>query len=940
MSQTTKENPSKQSKRFLKTLEFPVGKLSFYSLKLVDKEYGNVTKLPYSIRILLENIIRNYNGFSINDEHIKTILNWKPKPELKDIPFLPARVLMQDFTGVPSVVDIASIRSEVLRKGKQAEKINPEIPVDLIIDHSVQADYYGTNYAFEKNVEIEYQRNEERYSLLKWANLSLKNFKVLPPGMGICHQVNLEYLATVVTKKNGFAFPDTLVGTDSHTPMVNGIGVVGWGVGGIEAEAAMLGQPIYFMLPEVIGLKLTGALKEGITSTDLVLTIAELLRKQGVVGKFVEVFGTGLNNLTVPDRATISNMSPEFGCTITYFPPDEKTLEYLQITGRTKKHIDTVEKYLKANLLWRENEDAISYTKILELNLSEIKPCIAGPKRPQDKILLDNVKNKFIEILKSSFEREYVGLDKRAEDNWQNEGGGLSEPKDYSVQKNLESYEIEIAPQNKVKNGLKSVSIKVNSDEFLLSDGSIVIAAITSCTNTSNPSVMLGAGLLAKKAVEKGLKTKTWVKTSLAPGSKVVTEYFEKANLTPFLDALGFHLVGYGCTTCIGNSGQLPTHISKAVTENNLVVASILSGNRNFEARIHPLVKMNYLSSPMLVVAYAIAGRIDIDFTNEPVGFDPNLNPVYLNEILPTNDEINYVMNKVLDAKDFRNNYKRIFQGDDRWNLLKADQSEIYHWEDSSTYIKEAPFFKDISIIEGKNKNILSARVLLKLGDSITTDHISPAGSIAEDSAAGKYLKENGVEKINFNSYGSRRGNHEVMIRGTFANVRLKNQLVNKEGSWAIYHPTGEIMTVFDAAMKYKNDNIPLIILAGKEYGSGSSRDWAAKGTALLGVKAILAESFERIHRSNLVGMGVLPLRFNDGENYASLGLLGDEVFDISDIEENLSPNKKVNVIAKKRDGNKVEFKVTVRLDSPIEIEYYKNGGILQYVLKNFLKNN
>ena len=756
--------------------------------------------------------------------------------------------------------------------------------------------------------------------------------------MGICHQVNLEYLAKVVTIKDGVAFPDTLVGTDSHTPMVNGIGVVGWGVGGIEAEAAMLGQPIYIMLPEVIGLKLSGKLKEGTTSTDLVLAIAELLRKEGVVGKFVEVFGDGLNNLTVPDRATISNMSPEFGCTITYFPPDTKTLEYLKITGRSKQHIDTVEKYLKANLLWRENEDKIEYTKILNLNLNNIQPSIAGPKRPQDKILLSDAKDKFIDILNKSYEREYIKVEEREEGRWLNEGGRILDSVDFPDKKILDEIGAEINTQNN-KNGLKSVSIKVDNTKFLLSDGSIVIAAITSCTNTSNPSVMIGAGLVARNAVKKGLKSKPWVKTSLAPGSKVVTKYYEKANLTPYLDALGFQLVGYGCTTCIGNSGQLPPYISEAIIKNNLVTASILSGNRNFEARIHPLIKMNFLASPMLVVAFAITGRIDIDLSKDPLGFDPNFQPVYLKDVWPSLEEIQSVMNQVLDSKDYKKNYESIFKGDEHWASLKTSKSEIYNWDKNSTYIKEAPFFKNISDSPNKTSDINSAVVLLKLGDSVTTDHISPAGAIAEDSSAGVYLKANGIEKKEFNSYGSRRGNHEVMVRGTFANVRLKNLLVDKEGSWTIYHPTGETLTIFDAAMKYKKDGTPLIILVGKEYGSGSSRDWAAKGVSLLGVKAVIAESFERIHRSNLVGMGVLPLQFDKGENISSLDLKGNETYYIIGLED-LQPHKKIKIVVRNKNEIVKEFYAEAKLDSPIEVEYFKNGGILQYVLRSFLNKS
>lgn len=922
--------------RCIKTMSHISGKVKYFSLKELIKKKYDINRLPFSIRILLENIIRNYDGFSVTNDHLNTILNWKPKPAAKEIPYLPARVLMQDFTGVPSVVDIASIRSEVARQNKNPEKINPQIPVDLIIDHSVQVDYFGTNYAFQKNVDLEYHRNGERYSLLKWANSSFKNFRVLPPGMGICHQVNLEFLADVVTIRKGIVFPDTLVGTDSHTPMVNGIGVVGWGVGGIEAEAAMLGQPIYIMLPEVIGLKVTGNLRAGTTSTDLVLTIAELLRKYGVVGKFVEVFGDGLKNLTVPDRATISNMSPEFGCTITYFPPDHKTLEYLRITGRTQKHIDVVENYLKANLLWRENEELINYSDIINLRLEDIVPSIAGPKRPQDKISLDRVKDKFIDILRTGYEREYVSIGEREEGRWLYEGGHLREPGSVQDAALLESADVEIETARKSKNNLKSVEIKFGGTEFQLSDGSVVIAAITSCTNTSNPAVMLGAGLIARNAIQKGLKTKPWVKTSLAPGSRVVTEYFKKANLTPFLEGLGFHIVGYGCTTCIGNSGQLPVHIGKAIVDNNLITASVLSGNRNFEARIHSLVKMNFLMSPILVVAYALAGRIDIDFYNEPLGYDPNFQPVFLRNIWPDPDDIQKVMSEVLDSKDYKNNYKTIFNGNDEWNSLKASKSEIYNWDSDSTYIKEAPFFRNISAEPGKVPDIISANVLLKLGDSITTDHISPAGAIAEDSPAGRYLLSLGIEKKDFNSYGSRRGNHEVMVRGTFANVRLKNQLTDREGGWTVYNPDGKVMTIFDASMKYQENKIPLIILAGKEYGSGSSRDWAAKGVSLLGVKAVIAESFERIHRSNLVGMGVLPLQFDQGENCEALSLKGDENYTITDLDE-IYPNKKLKVIVKKNGDTVKEFNVIARLDSRIETDYYYNGGILQYVLRKFL---
>ena len=921
-----------------KILTTSQGNFKYIDLTDIQKDGINIEALPFSIRILLENILRNYNGTTFSEQHLANIMGWTPKPLQHEIPYLPARVLMQDFTGVPSIVDIASIRSEVARKGKNPQLINPQVPVDLIIDHSVQVDFFGTSYAYQRNVDLEYQRNHERYTLLKWAKSSFENFNVLPPGMGICHQVNLEYLAKVAIIRDRLIYPDTLVGTDSHTPMINGIGVIGWGVGGIEAEAVMLGQPIYIMLPEVIGLQLTGQLQEGTTATDLVLTVAELLRKKGVVGKFVEVFGDGLNHLTVPDRATISNMSPEFGCTVTYFPPDQKTMEYLQVTGRDKKHIEVVEQYLKSNLLWRENEDKITYTEVVKLDLSTIVPSLAGPKRPQDKISLRNVKKRFIEILDSSYKRGYVMYDDRGESRWTNEGGhpeGYQPVKDEDSKK-LEHTGIEVMTETEISRGLKSIKIKTPASEYLLSDGSLVIAAITSCTNTSNPSVMIGAGLLAKKAVEKGLDTRPWVKTSLAPGSKVVTEYLEKAHLLPFLEALGFHVVGYGCTTCIGNTGPLPVHINKAISENDMIVGSVLSGNRNYEARIHPLIKMNFLASPQLVVAYAIAGRIDIDFMEEPVALDKNLEPVYLRDIWPTSEEVQEVMGKVVTAEDYITNYSNVFQGDEKWQALQAPASKVYEWDENSTYIKEAPFFRDISEKPGLIKDIRSARVLLKLGDSVTTDHISPAGSIQETSAAGQYLRSKEVEKLDFNSYGARRGNHEVMVRGTFANVRLKNELVIKEGSFTLFHPTGATMSVYEAAVKYKETNTPLIILAGKEYGSGSSRDWAAKGVTLLGVRAIIAESFERIHRSNLVGMGVLPLQFLPGESIGSLGLQGDENFDIENLDE-LTPGKLINVTVTTSSGTVSIIKVVARLDSPVEITYFRNGGILQYVLRQFL---
>lgn len=929
----------KDRESFQKKLSTPSGTYTYYSLREVLKNGNNIERLPFSIRILVENILRNLNGKSINENHLESILNWGSGDENVEIPFLPARVLMQDFTGVPAIVDLASIRSEVARRGKDPRKINPHVPVDLIIDHSVQVDYFGTTYAYDRNIELEYKRNAERYSLLKWAKASLNNFNVLPPGMGICHQVNLEFLATVVSAKDELLFPDTLVGTDSHTPMINGIGVLGWGVGGIEAEAVMLGQPMYFKLPEVIGLKLTGRLKEGITSTDLVLSVADLLRRKSVVEKFVEVFGDGLDNLSVPDRATISNMSPEFGSTVTYFPPDQKTLDYLRITGRPEKLIDTVEKYLKENLLWRVDEEKIKYSEIVELRLDDIKPSLAGPKRPQDKIEVGSLKDNFIEIMKKTYEREYISPDERPVGKWSDEGGHIPErlPEQELTREAIESVDIEVMP--KKKSGLKSVRVRTGNSEYLLSDGAIVIASITSCTNTSNPSVMIGAGLLAKKAVEKGLITKPWVKTSLAPGSQVVTDYLKKAGLLPYLEALGFHVVGYGCMTCIGNSGPLPLHIHQAVSDSNLVVASVLSGNRNFEARIHSLVKMNFLASPPLVVAYALTGRVDINLQAEPIAYDPNLEPIYLSDIWPSQEEVNAVMDEVLDSGDFVENYKKIYNGDENWNQLEAPMSDVYKWNEESTYLREAPFFYDLPAEPSAIKEIRSARVLLMLGDSITTDHISPAGSIGENTPAGLYLKDHGILRPDFNSYGSRRGNHEVMIRGTFANIRLKNQLVSNEGGYTIYFPEEKLMTVYEAAEKYRESDTPLIILAGKDYGSGSSRDWAAKGAALLGVKAIIAESFERIHRSNLVGMGVLPVQLLSGVTISSLGLNGDESFDLF-ISEEITPRQIIRINATDKTGRITEFHAMIRLDSNTELSYYRHGGILQYVVRNHLKSN
>jgi aconitate hydratase len=900
------------------------------SLSKLEKEGRQISRLPFSIRILLENVLRNHDNFAITDEHLDTLVNWDPAGTDKEIPFKPARVLMQDFTGVAAVVDIASIRAEVIRKGKEGAKINPAIPVDLVVDHSVQVDFFGTDYSYTKNVAYEYERNKERYQLLKWAQQAFDNFTVVPPGMGICHQVNLEYLAKGVINRDGWLFPDTLVGTDSHTPMVNGIGVLGWGVGGIEAEAAILGQPIYFSCPQVIGLKLSGRLTEGVTATDMVLAITQLLRKYGVVDKFVEVFGDGLDHLSVPDRATISNMSPEFGCTVTYFPIDHQTLQYMHRTNRPPEQIAQVEAYCRENMLWRHGNEEITYTDILEVDLGGIQSAVAGPKRPQDRILVKDLHNEFESLLNKEFKRMYTPEGKRRDTAWLSEGGsGTSFT--YEIQKQVEEVAVEV-------DYLKSVRIKIKNEEYVLSDGAITIAAITSCTNTSNPSVMIGAGLVAKKAISRGLYVKPWVKTSLAPGSRVVTEYLKRAGLLTELEALRFHIVGYGCTSCIGNSGPLPPAIAEAVEKGNLVVASVLSGNRNFEARVHPQVKMNFLASPLLVVAYAIAGRIDVDMLTAPLGYDPNGEPVYLRDIWPTQEEINEAVAAAVKQEDFENIYKVIFDGDEQWRGLLAPSGKDYHWSNDSTYIREAPFFNGLPEATAPLQDIKDARVLLKLGDSVTTDHISPAGSFKSDTPAGKYLLDHGIDPRLFNSYGSRRGNHEVMIRGTFANVRIKNELSPKEGGFTTIIPSGAVLPIYDAAMQYAANKVPLIILAGKEYGSGSSRDWAAKGTNLLGVKAVIAESYERIHRSNLVGMGVLPLQYMEGENADFLQLSGTEAYSITGVSKDLTPGKVLTVTAIPAAGDPISFKVKCKLNSLIEIEYYRHGGILQYVLRDFLK--
>ena len=857
---------------------------------------GNVARLPFSLKVLLENLLRHEDERFVLAGDIHALAGWDPSSAEgateKEISFMPARVLLQDFTGVPAVVDLAAMREAMRTLGGDPKKINPLLPAELVIDHSVQVDKFGTRGSFAFNADMEMQRNIERYAFLRWGQKGFRNFKVVPPDTGICHQVNLEYLARVVfrEKQDGqwIAFPDSLVGTDSHTTMVNGLGVFGWGVGGIEAEAAMLGQPLSMLIPAVIGFKLYGRLPEGGTATDLVLTVTHMLRKKGVVGKFVEFYGTGLSSLTLPDRATIANMAPEYGATMGFFPVDEETLAYLRFTARDEEHVNLVEAYTKEQGLFRTDAtpDPI-FSDRLELDLATVVPTMAGPKRPQDSVFLTDAK--------ISFEKS-----------------------------------LGAAP--------KSVDVQNNGDHFELSDGSVVIAAITSCTNTSNPSLMLGAGLLAKKAVERGLTSKPWVKTSFAPGSKVVSDYLAKAGLTPYLESLRFHLVGYGCTTCIGNSGPLSDPISKAIKDNNLVAVSVLSGNRNFEGRINPLCRANYLASPPLVVAYALAGRMDLDIVKEPLGKDKGGKPVYLRDIWPTPAEVEATMRSSVSSDMFKKEYADVFTGDEHWQALPIPEGDLYAWDSKSTYINHPPFFQDMPRKPVALKDLSGLRALAVLGDSVTTDHISPAGSIPADTPAGKYLISRGVQPKDFNSYGARRGNHEVMVRGTFANIRLRNLLApGTEGGWTIHQPSGEKMSIYDAAVKYYEQHVPLIVVAGKEYGSGSSRDWAAKGTALLGVRAVLAESFERIHRSNLVGMGILPLEFLPDQNLKTLGLTGLEIFDVEGLAQNFEPRKKMNVRARGANGVEKTFTAITRVDTPFELAYYQHGGILQYVLRQML---
>ena len=894
---------------------------TYFRLDAVEKAgLTKLARLPYSLKILLENLLRFEDGRSVTRADIEALARWSPREASeKEIAFRPARVLLQDFTGVPCVVDLAAMRDAMAAMGGDPKAINPLQPVELVIDHSVQIDFFGSNDALQKNADLEFERNRERYAFLKWGQSALDGFRAVPPDTGIVHQVNIEYLARVVFGGGGAgvafdatsstAYPDTAVGTDSHTTMVNGVGVLAWGVGGIEAEAAMLGQPVTMLIPEVIGFRLEGKLREGVTATDLVLKITEMLRKKGVVGKFVEFFGKGLSSLPVADRTTIGNMSPEFGSTFAIFPIDDRTLEYLRLTGRAPEHIALVEAYAKAQGLFRTDAtpDA-EYTDVLHLDLGEVEPNIAGPRRPQDRVNLRDVKNSFNAALNEWMEDR--DSKNGAVARWQGEGG--------------------------------SQTATIALTEKDVSDGAVVIAAITSCTNTSNPSVLIGAGLLAKNAVERGLRSKPWVKTSLAPGSKVVTDYLEKAGLAPYLDELGFNLVGYGCTTCIGNSGPLPADVAETVAEQDLIVAAVLSGNRNFEGRIHPQVRANYLASPPLVVAYALAGRMDIDLTTEPIGTDRAGNPVFLKDIWPSNEEIAKTVTACVTDSMFKARYSDVFKGDENWAKLQVAPSERYAWDPKSEYVKHPPYFENMPAEPAPLADIKNARALAVFGDSITTDHISPAGNIAKTSPAAKYLMARGIEPKDFNSYGARRGNHEVMVRGTFANVRLRNLLVpGVEGGVTRHLPSNEQMSIFDAAMKYKAEGTPLVVLAGKEYGSGSSRDWAAKGPYLLGIKAVIAESFERIHRSNLIGMGILPLQFEGGADRSTYALTGEEVYEITGVANGITPRMNVHVRASDpKTGKSVEFKVLLRIDTPDEAEYYRHGGILQYVLRQLHSKN
>ncbi|TFJ94752.1 aconitate hydratase AcnA [Lentibacillus salicampi] len=882
---------------------------NFYQLQAIeDANLGKISRLPFSIRVLLESLIRQKDGHVIKDEHIAALSKWGSDEEGIDVPFKPSRVILQDFTGVPAVVDLASLRKAMVDMGGEPDKINPEVPVDLVIDHSVQVDQYGTPGALKANMELEFDRNMERYEFLHWAQKAFDNYRAVPPATGIVHQVNLEYIANVVhglENEDGTydAFPDTLVGTDSHTTMINGLGVLGWGVGGIEAEAGMLGQPSYFPAPEVIGVKFTGSFPQGTTATDLALKVTQVLREKNVVGKFVEYFGPGLADMPLADRATISNMAPEYGATCGFFPVDEEALSYLRLTGRSEEQISLVETYCKENDLWysADQEDP-EYTELVEINLSELEPNLSGPKRPQDLIALSDMKKEFNKAVTAPSGNQGLGMHKSEFD------------KEATVD-------------------------HPNGETSVMKTGALAIAAITSCTNTSNPYVMLGAGLLAKKAVEKGLKVPEYVKTSLAPGSKVVTRYLADSGLQQYLDVLGFNLVGYGCTTCIGNSGPLRPEIEKAIEDSDLTVSSVLSGNRNFEGRIHPLVKANYLASPPLVVAYALAGTVDADLTKEVLGTDADGEPVYLDDIWPSMKEIKEAVQSVVKPEIFRKEYESVFNSNEKWNEIKTTDEPLFKWDSESTYIQNPPFFEGLSKEAGTVKPLNNLRMIGKFGDSVTTDHISPAGAIAKDMPAGQYLQEKGVSPRNFNSYGSRRGNHEVMMRGTFANIRIRNLLAQgKEGGYTTYWPTGEVMPFYDAAMKYQENGTGLIVVGGKDYGMGSSRDWAAKGTNLLGIKTVIAESFERIHRSNLVMMGVLPLQFEKGDSADKLGLTGKETFNV-EVDENVKPHDHIKVTAVDEDGKSTEFNVIARFDSDVEVDYYRHGGILQMVLRNKMES-
>jgi aconitate hydratase len=891
-----------------------------------EQGLGEVRRLPRSLLILLENLLRHEDGETVTREEIAAVASWDPRGARdREIPFYPARVLHQDFTGVPSLVDLAVMRDALVEAGGDPARINPVRPVELVIDHSVQVDFFGSGEALRRNVEVEYERNRERYAFLRWGQGAFRNFRVVPPGAGIVHQVNLEYLARVVFDEEGeegaLAFPDTLVGTDSHTTMVNALGVLGWGVGGIEAEAALLGEPVSMLLPDVVGFRLVGELREGCTATDLVLTVTQALRAHGVVGKFVEFFGPGLRALSLADRATVANMAPEYGATVGLFPVDGTTLDYLELTGREGSHVKLVEAYARAQGLFEDSgEEERSYTEVLELDLATVEPSLAGPRRPQDRVALRSAATAFRRELVKSLEGRLGDANGEALERWVQEGG--TEP----------------ASAKTLGAVADAATVRLGAEDFEIRHGNVVIAAITSCTNTSNPSVLVAAGLLAKKAVERGLAAKPWVKTSLAPGSRVVTDYLSRAGLLPYLEKLGFHVVGYGCTTCIGNSGPLPEPVARAVETSHLVVASVLSGNRNFEARINPLVRFNYLASPPLVVAYALAGRMEIDLATGPLGHDPKGKPVLLRDVWPSSEEVERTIRETISPEMYRERYAKVFEGDDPWSALPVPPGERFAWDADSTYIVRAPYFDGMSARPERLRDLRGARALAVLGDSVTTDHISPAGAIPEESPAGRYLIERGVRPAEFNSFGSRRGNHEVMVRGTFGNIRLRNRLVpGTEGGFTKHLPDGETMTIYDAAERYAREGVPLVVLAGKEYGGGSSRDWAAKGPRLLGVRAVFAESFERIHRSNLIGMGLLPLEFSSGETIDSLGLTGLELYDIDGIERRLGPGAILTVRARAERARAKEFRVRARIDTPAELEYYRHGGILPYVLRKLL---